>query len=180
MNRFRYLSWPVYVVAAMLVLLPLAELFVSIWPLQPGVVRWRFGAVGLLSGALLVPILGIVLAYALAVLLEHRMMQRIIALLSGLVAVALVAAAAGFVLDALQMRVEVRPQAHRSFDMASVLGLGKMLLAMVALVSLGVAGWRSARVGAPERGARKKGVAAPVMARPAAEARVEAAAPPLV
>lgn len=180
MNRFRYLSWPVYVVSAMLVLLPFAEFFVSIWPLQPGVVRWRFGAVGLFSGALLVPILGVLLAYAVAVLLEHRVMQRIISVLSGLVALVLVAAAAGFVLDMLQMRGQVRPEAHRAFDVASVLGLIKMLMATVALVCLSIGGWRSARVGAPEKRSRTRGVAAPVMARPLAEsaaATVDAAPP---
>jgi hypothetical protein len=177
MNRYRYISWPVYLVAAMLVLLPVAEFVISVWPIQASVVRWRFGAVGLFSGALMVPILGIFIAYAAALLLEHRAVQRAISVLSGVMVLVLVVAAAGFVLDALQMRGQVRSEALRAFDAASAMGLAKMSLAMFTMLSLSVSGWRSARVGAPEKRARKNRVTAPVMARPAAESAAVESAP---
>lgn len=168
MNRFRYLSWPAYVVTATLLLLPLAEFLASVWPLHPGEVRWRFGAVGLFSGALLVPVLAVLLAYAVALLLEHRMVQRVISVLSGLVALLLVAASVGFILDTLQMRSQVRPEAHHAFDVASALGLAKLLVGALGLVCLSLAGWRSAGHDAPVKRGRPGQPTGPVVMRPVA------------
>jgi hypothetical protein len=65
-------AWPAYCVAVLLVVTPLVDLVANVWPPRLSAVEWRFGTFGLLSGFLLTPLLGMVLATAAAALLEHR------------------------------------------------------------------------------------------------------------
>jgi hypothetical protein len=164
MNRAHYIAAPAYFVASLLILFPLLDTVLSIWPLQMGEVSWRFGAVGLFSRAVMTPLLGLLLAFAVAVLLEHRLMTRAIAVVGGLTALAIAGVSILFVLDALQMRAQVRPEAKTAFDVASAVALGKYGLGFLLLGVFAVSGWKASGK-MPKRAESKKKVkvAAPVV-----------------
>src|SRR5688500_16893805 len=90
-----------YIVAATLLLFPMGDYLVAVWPLHPSVVRWRFGAIGILSNALVFPVLAAFLAVTTAALLEHRRVQLVAIGLAAVVALALLVISGMFVLDAI-------------------------------------------------------------------------------
>ena len=71
--------------------------------------------------------------------------MRVIAVLSGIAVAILVGTAGLFLLDAVQMRTQVQPQAKLAFDVASAVALGKYGLGMLVLSALAVSGWRASR-----------------------------------
>ena len=158
MNQQKSLAYPAYLLAAALFLLPLAEILATSWPLRFGTVSWRFGAAGLVSSAVLMQMLGALIAVAvaggvlafviMALLFDQRVMQRVLLVLCGMAALVLVGMAALFLLDALQMRGQVRPQLVRAFDVATLLALTKQGVAFLGALGLGFALWRSLRAGA--------------------------------
>lgn len=138
-SRFSELLRPyigaVYVFSALLVVLPLLNLLSNLGELQPTIVRWRFGALGLLTGSLLVPLMGLLLFGLTAALLAHRWALRTMAVLSGLATVGVLALMALFTLDALQVRGEVTAAALGRFDLAIV---QTIVIQFLLLVMLGV------------------------------------------
>ena len=145
MHRKRFLALPGYSVALLLIFFPLLDWAISVWPVRAGEVAWRFGATGLFSRVLITPLLGLLLAFAMAVLLEQRRVLRGISILSGLTGLAIVGGVVLFLLDALQMRPQVRPQAKMAFDLTTVVALAKYGLGVLVLSSFGVAAWKSSK-----------------------------------
>lgn len=141
----QYLAWPSYVVGALLVLVPLSDAVLSIWPFRPGEVSWRFGAFGVTNGALMTPLVGLLTVFAAALLLGHHRVLRTLSVLCGVGAVVLLLVSGLFVLDAVQMRAQVGPDARRAFDVASARVLARALLISGALATFLIAGWRAAR-----------------------------------
>ena len=116
----RRLRAPAYVVGASLVAVPAFDALMQIAPFHPFDPRWRFGAVGLLSGALLLPEVGLLIAVGIAISSEDTVTQRGLRALSW-VGVALVAISlALFVSDATETRVTVRPDLQHEFLAASM------------------------------------------------------------
>jgi len=138
-------AWPAYCVALLLVVTPLVDLVANVWPPRLGAVEWRFGTFGLLSGFLLTPLLGMVLATGAAALLEHRGAQRTFALLDLAGAALLMIAAVMLSLDWLQMRASIDPATRPAIDIGSVKSIAKHLGVTVALGWLGGVGWRASR-----------------------------------
>lgn len=152
MSRERFPAGPAYAVAFLLVFFPLLDTALSVWPLKPGDVLWRFGAVGLLSRSLMTPILGLLVAFSVAYLREQPRVVRTLSVLSGVTAIAIVLATGVFILDALQMRVQVQPGARSGFDMATAAALVKYALGALVLMGFAVAAWRaSGRVALDQR-----------------------------
>jgi hypothetical protein len=145
MHRKRLLALPGYSVAFLLVLFPLLDMALSVWPVRAGELAWRFGATGLFSRVLITPLLGLLLAFAVAVLLEQRRVLRGISILSGLVGLAIVGGVILFLLDALQMRPRVRAEAKMAFDMTTVVALAKYGFGVLVLSAFAVTGWKSSK-----------------------------------
>lgn len=146
----RRIALPAYLVAVLVFLFPLVDTSMSVWPPQPGEVAWRFGAAGFFSRALITPILGVLIAFAVALLLEHRRVLRAIALASAVVAVMLVGVIGMFMLDALEMRSKVVEGRMFAFDVASAVALMKYGAAVLVALVFAVVGWKaSKRVVAP-------------------------------
>lgn len=143
MMNSKHLTVPAYAMASLLILFPLLDTALSVIPPRFGEVAWRFGATGLFSRALMTPLLGLLLAFAVALLREHRKIQRAIAIVSAVVAVVVVGAIGMFVLDAVQMRSQVSPQAKTAFDIASLVALGKFTFGLLILVAFTISGWRA-------------------------------------
>jgi hypothetical protein len=142
MIESRQLAWPAYLVSLGMIFLPLSDVATSLYPWRFMDARWRFGAVGLVSNALLIPVVGLFLALVMSTLLDHRVLRRTIGILCGLGAVICLVAAGLFGLDALQTRANVPPQMHASFTVATLAAAFKTLLAIATLAALSVAALR--------------------------------------
>jgi len=145
------LAGPLYFLAILLIGTPLVDILANTWPLHVGLLTWRYGAVGMFSGFVLTPLLGLALACWLAITLGHRVVQRVLIIASLVAAVVLLVAALGFVLDVLQLRHSVPanpPQALWTFEVGAAKALVKHLTAVVALVWLALATRRALRASA--------------------------------
>ena len=160
-----FLSGPLYLIALLLIATPLIDFAANAWPARAGDVAWRYGAVGLLSGYVLTPLLGLGLAGAIAVTLEHRLVLRSLVIISWVGALVLVAASVDFSLDALQLRHNVPAPQGRNFDLGAAKALLKHVSVAMALAWLGTAMLRSLRAIRVARGER--GPVAPLVARSA-------------
>lgn len=141
----RQLAGPAYLTSAALIILPLVDSSTSLYPWNVGDPRWRFGALGLYSNALILPILGVLIAHVTAASLRHPIVRRVIGVGAAVAGALLVGSLAIFALDALQTRASVRPEMSVSFTVASITAAGKITLAAVTLLVTGISGLRALR-----------------------------------
>lgn len=166
MRQLERLGLPAWCLAAILVLFPVMDLVQGFWPFQPAEIAWRFGAASLISRVVLTPLIGLTLAYAAAVLLDQARVLKLLALLNGVLAVVLLGGMAVYVLDAIQMRARVAPDALRQFDVGSGVALLKFGVGLVVLLVLLVSEWRtSSALGRRHRASRAE--ASAVLVQPA-------------
>jgi hypothetical protein len=145
MSQPRQLSAPAYLTALTLVLLPLVDGFLQVLPIRVHDPRWRFGTFGLMSNALMIPLLGLFVALAAAVAFDHRRFQRVLGVVAFVTALVVLVLLAVFGLDALQVRSQIKPPAQFAFNVAGIMATAKSLLAIVGLVAVGVAGFRGVK-----------------------------------
>jgi len=142
-----------YPVGALLILTAVSEPAMQIWPFRFGEVRWRFGAVGLMSGAVVGVIFGLVWIMAVAAMLDHRKTLRTASAVCGVIGLVLTAVALAFALDFLQVRNSVNPNYRGALDMTVLRAMAVLGLSIPAALGLGIGGWRSTRVsGRPHAG----------------------------
>ena len=139
------LAWPAYGVAFLLVVIPVADTVLGVLPVRMGEVAWRFGAAGMMSRAVMTPLLGLLIALTTAAVFRHRMAARVLAILSFVGTALLLGGIAVFSLDALQARAQVRPEAASAFGIASGVALAKYALGAVVTALAGIAGWKVSR-----------------------------------
>lgn len=137
MNNLRYLAPAAYMVALVLFVVPIVDASLSVAPWQIGSTQWRYGAVGLLSNALMLPSLGALLGALIAVGLNHYKTQRAIGISSWVMVAIVFVGLVMFVLDAIQARGMIRPQMALSYQVASITALVKLLLGGAVFWSLG-------------------------------------------
>ena len=151
MTSTKRLGPAAYLVAFSLVAIPLFDAATSTRPLHLHDPRWRFGAVGVVSNAMLFPVFGALLAIVAATMLEHRRTRRLLAVLTFLGTAICLAALGLFVLDALQTHSGVRPEFERSFVLASITVAVKLVIFAAAFCAMGVAGITRQSVGSARR-----------------------------
>ena len=151
----RPVAWSLYAIGMLVVFAPLGDLAAGIGSLNPGAVPWRFGAAGLLSGALILPMVGLGFWFAAAVLLEHRTFLRVLSVLAGILFLVVGVTLVMFALDAFQVRVQVRQDAKRAFDLAAGKAAVTFLLEAVVLAVLAVNMHRAAQAVTGTRQARR-------------------------
>ena len=134
--------------AAVLVVLPLSDTLIGLVPPRPGNLQWRVGAVGLVSGAMIMPMLGIFLALAVAHLRDDVWTRRLLATGSGLLGLVFLLTMVLFLLDLLQIRPEIAPTNLRAYDLATVKGLVTLLGEGVMFVSMSICCFRYDRAAA--------------------------------
>ncbi len=130
-----------YLLAALLVIIPLFDLTMQVWPLRLSDERWRFGAVGSLSSLLLVPMLGLLIAIAIATFADGRRVKRIVGVICAVLAVLLAVMSVLFILDYFQVRTIVNPKFQHATAVATVSALGKNVLSIITLALLSRAGF---------------------------------------
>ncbi len=145
MSRYRYLALPAYAVAAALVLIPLTDASLSLWPWRPGLAQWRFGAIGLFSNALMVPAVGLLIVLTTSLMFGHWRTLRVFGAVCALGALLTFSSMFLFALDAIQTRAQVNLSSRASFDAASITAVGKLLLATISMAGFAVAGLRTRR-----------------------------------
>jgi hypothetical protein len=133
-----------YLVALLLVLVPLLDALVRTWPMRLGDERWRYGTSGILLNTMTTPLLGVFVAMLIAAALEHRRTLRVIAGVTLVAGVTVLAAIGAFGLDYLQLRASVTAEAMGGFDAASRKAIVLGLLSAAVTIVLGIAGWRAA------------------------------------
>jgi hypothetical protein len=143
-SKLRPLGWAAYAVAFLLIVFPLADTFVGVWPPRIGEVTWRFGAAGLVSRSVMTPLFGTLVALVTAALLEHRLLARVLSLGAFIGAILGILAMVMFGLDAIQARSGVRPEAIPAFDTATISAFAKYIVGTITAVLLGVGGWKAA------------------------------------
>jgi hypothetical protein len=135
-----------YFLAALMMVLPLLDVTLNLGSLQFGTVRWRFGAIGLITGALLIPVFGLLLTAATAAAARHRRVLLLAVGLAALGGLIMLTLAGLFMLDALQVRNEVNAPMLRRFDVTVVRTVITQLILVAALAMLGRASWRTGRL----------------------------------
>jgi hypothetical protein len=139
----RRLRAPGYLILGIAMVLPLVDLVVSLSPLRPTTLMWRFGAVGLLASAIGAPLLVLFLIYVLAYFSGDRKVMVACAVLAALIALTMIGGAGTFSLDALQMKRRIQEAAQARFVMASAQALFKMGLQGLASLVLAVSAFRT-------------------------------------
>jgi hypothetical protein len=139
----RRLRAPGYLIFGIAMILPLVDLLISLSPLRPTTLMWRFGAVGLLASAIGAPLLVLFLIFALAYFSGDRKVMIACAVVAALVSLVMFAGAGTFALDALQMKRRVQAAAQPRFIMASGQALMKMGLQGLAALVLAVSAFRT-------------------------------------
>lgn len=142
---------PLYFLAFLLAATPVLDFLTSILPFRTGDLQWRFASVGLLSGFLLTPLLGVALAMAVAHFARHLRVQRLMAIVSLSISVLFVLLMLAFLLDILQLRNSVQPEARAAFAAASTKAVVKHLSFVVALGWLSWTGFKLSSWSAPAR-----------------------------
>jgi hypothetical protein len=136
---------PAYLVAALLAIVPLMDVNLAVLPMRVAEVEWRVGAAGLLSRALLTPVLGALIAFATALLLDQRRVLRVFSIVGGISVGLIVAAIALLLLDGLQLRGQVPARSRTAFDVASLVALGKYAMTAIVMLAVAVSARRASR-----------------------------------
>lgn len=149
-------SLGLYLFAATLVFWPLADLTLSVLPLQLADLQWRYGAIGLLSSYLHTPMIGALLAGATAWLTGNGSVLKGVSVGYVLAALTLLAAMAIFGLDLMDVRMIRPPEMRSAVLIGGVAAEAKMFSAAVVLALLAVGGIKTAggrsRTDAPSPG----------------------------
>jgi hypothetical protein len=136
---------PVYLTAALFVGVSLIDIVTLAWPLNPGVVAWRFGTLGAASNYILTTFFGVVLACWSASYFAHLRTLRVLAVLSIVAAVVLAVLLGDFVLSSLQLRNAVPQVEEAAFRIGTGKATVKYLFFSLAFLLTGIFSWRSAR-----------------------------------
>ena len=132
-----------YVIALVIVVDQVTELLTLTWPLRPGLASWRFGTLGLAMAKLEFLALADAAALAAGFLLGHRKVLLTLAGLHLLFALAVGTAVGLLILDTVQLRTAVRPEATPAFDMTALRTLVMSLMALLASLTVAVLLWRA-------------------------------------
>ena len=151
MKSTRTLMVAAYLVAAMLVVVPVSEVVLASLPLRPASVTWRFAMGGNFSRALMTPLFGLLLASAVAYADTQRRALRWLSVLSGALGGLVLVVAWRFLLDSATMRAGATPDARDPLTITAVPVLAKLLFSAVVAGFLTAADWRlsTAPPGAP-------------------------------
>jgi hypothetical protein len=160
----RRLAVPCYIVAVAFMVLPVLDQLMQLVPrVHIHDAGWRFGALGLLSNILLLPLLGMTLAFAISAIFEHRTWQRVLSIVAVVGIVLIVVAIGMFALDAIQVRSLMRAERLSSWTLATLTATAKYLLAAVTLAFFAKAGFAAST---PRKTPAKDRAAGLIVGRP--------------
>ena len=136
---FRKISSALYLVSALLILLPMVDFVTSIVPYLPGSTKWRFASSAVFAGSLLIPLIGVALAITVAGLMNHRFVLRWTGILSFLAALGLVAVCALLALDIIELRSSAESEVRNAIVLSGLRAIFKNLVMSASLIYIGLA-----------------------------------------
>ena len=139
MPNFRKLAPSAYLVALALIFIPFFDASMSVWPWSPGNSQWRFGALGILCNALMIPSAGMFMAVAAAVLAEQPRAKVWLGRAAWVVAIVSVLSIVVFALDAVQMGPKLVPNMITSYKVAVLTAVVKLFVGGVTFALMGLA-----------------------------------------
>ncbi len=132
-------------VGALMTGISLLDFVSNIYPFSPGTIEWRYGAVGILSGFTVTPLLGVVLMMIGATWLDRMTLVRVVAgvtiVLAALAAISLVM----FLLDGIQVRRLGAPERRGVTGRAVMIGAVKLAASIGVALIVAMTGFRVAR-----------------------------------
>lgn len=135
-----------YLLAALLVVVPIGDYIASIWVLRTGdPLQWRYGSEGLLASFLITPCLGLALAIAVATWRGNVRLLMLIGSVMVLVGVLLVPVCGDFALNALQLRRSAPPDAVARLEMGTAKTILEYVFVAIVLVFGGFSARRAGR-----------------------------------
>jgi hypothetical protein len=140
-----------YATAALLVAIPMVEATLTVLPARADLAQWRFGAAGIYSRAVLVPLAGVALAFGLAIGLNQDRALRLLSAGAVVVALGWLLTAGLFTLDAVEMHTAIPADDHMAFRATALAAFGRMTATSAVLLLFGRGGWVAARLMAAGR-----------------------------
>src|SRR5258708_21184072 len=116
MSNYRQMAPAAYLVAALLFFIPFFDALASVAPWHPFGAQWRFGAIGLISNAFMIPAAGALIAVGTALTYSHYKTQLWFGIVCWLMTLVVVLGMLSFSLDAIQTRTALRPDIYRSYE----------------------------------------------------------------
>jgi hypothetical protein len=135
MTANRRIILPAYLVAFSLAVIPPIDALMQTMPLRFGDMRWRWGTFGLLSNAMVIPMIGFLIAFVVATVFEQRAVQRVLGAVAGVIAVATLFGLGMFALDCVQLHKDVAPKMQVAFNVACTTGGLKALFGTLTLLA---------------------------------------------
>ena len=157
-DLLRRIRTPGYVILGVSTLLPLFDFAMSVMPVRMDSVAWRFGAFGLIAGAIAAPLLILLFLYVLALLLGDRKVVKTVGIVCAILTVFFIVAAGAFALDTLQMKARVQATAMNRFYLASAQAMLKLAISGFCSGVLAISAFRrsSELTSAASRGERAR------------------------
>ncbi len=134
----------VYPLAAALVLTPLLEVAVRLWPLQTHLVQWRFQSELAIINATTLILLGLLVAGLIAWATLSTGVLRLVAIVSVLMGILLLPVLGMFLLDGQDVQQMAQSNVRGALRNNTYVAFLKGGLSMLAAFSLGIGTWRAA------------------------------------
>ena len=170
-----------YAIGVLIIMVPLVETAFAVLPVRLHEPPWRLGAVNAFAGAVGLPLVGLFLCFAVALVSADRLVLWLVSGFCAISAVLCVVGAGSFALDALQMHGQVRAGLTTKYSIASGWAVFKISFCGLAFLMLAVGSRAATRAvrrdpSRSSRDLRPVGVArlAPLARNPASEARAGA------
>jgi hypothetical protein len=135
MLQNRRIVWPSYLIAFSLCVIPPIDALMQTMPMRFGDTRWRWGVFGLMSNAMMVPMIGLLIAFVVSSAFEHRRFQRVLGVLTALVAVGALVGLGSFALDTVQLHRDLKPGFATAFNIAFLTATTKSTVGMLTLAA---------------------------------------------
>ncbi len=142
METNRPLARAGYLLAALLVVLPVFDAIARVMPFHLSDARWRFQVLGNMSNVPMVPLFGLFLALVFAWWARDLRTRRSVGAICIVLAVIIAAIGIMFVIDYFGVKDAIPPRYQKVAAVASVAAVIKELLAIVVLALFAIASFR--------------------------------------
>jgi hypothetical protein len=133
MLQNRRIVWPSYLIAFSLSIIPPIDALMQTLPMRFGDPRWRWGAFGLMSNAMMIPMIGLLIAFVVATVFEHHLFRRILGVFTAILALGTLIGLGLFALDTLQLHKQVQERGLLAFRVAALTATTKAVVGMLTL-----------------------------------------------